>query len=49
MNYTMPDTHIYKRGTLPSESFIEKPCTVTEPPTELEALKDSPELTVKTH
>ena len=36
---------IYKR-TLPSES-IRKPCTVSELPTELEALKESPELTVK--
>ena len=35
---------IYKR-TLPSESFIEKPC---ELPTELEAPRESPELTVKT-
>ena len=30
---------IYKQ-TLPSESFIEKPCTVSELPTELEALKE---------
>ena len=27
--------------------FIRKPCTVSELPTELEALKESPELTVK--
>ena len=33
---------IYKR-TLPSESFIEKPCTLSELPTELQALKESPE------
>ena len=30
------------------ESFIEKPCIVSEPSTELEALKESLELTVKT-
>ena len=38
---------IYKR-TLPSESFIEKPCVLSELPTELEAPRESPELTVKT-
>ena len=41
------DRPIYKR-TLPSESFIEKPCTLSELPFELEALKESPEWTVKT-
>ena len=45
MNYTMRET-IYKR-TLQSESFIRKPCTVSELSTELEALKESPELTVQ--
>ena len=38
---------IYK-GTLPSESFIEKPCVLSELSTELEALKELPEWTVKT-
>ena len=37
----------YKR-TLPSESFVEKPCVVSQLPTELEALRESSELTVKT-
>ena len=45
MNNTMRET-IYKQ-TLPSESFIRKPCTVSEQPTELEALTRSPEITVK--
>ena len=40
------DPYIYKR-TLPSESFIRKPCAVSELRTELEALKESPELTVQ--
>ena len=43
MNYGRP---IYKR-TFPSESFIEKPCVLSELPTEFEALRESPELTVK--
>ena len=34
--------------TLPSESFIEKPIVYSVLPTELEALRESPELTVKT-
>ena len=38
---------IYKR-TLPSESFIEKLCVLSELPTELEGLRESPELTDKT-
>ena len=38
---------IYKR-TPPSESFIEKPCVLSEIPTELEAGRESPALTVKT-
>ena len=38
---------IYK-GTLPSESFTDKPCVSRELCTELEALKESPESTVKT-
>ena len=38
---------IYKR-TLPSESCIEKTCVLTELPTELEASRESRELTVKT-
>ena len=37
---------IYKR-TPPSESFIEKSCALSELPTELEALRESPELTVR--
>ena len=41
------ERRIYKR-TLLSESFIEKPCVLSELPTELEALRESPELTVKT-
>ena len=41
------ERRIYKR-TLPSESFIEKPCVFSELPTELEALRESPEVTVKT-
>ena len=44
MNYGRP---IYKR-TFPSESFIEKPCVLSELPTEFEALRESPELPVKT-
>ena len=35
------------RRTLPSESYIEKPIMYCELPTELEALRESPELTVK--
>ena len=38
---------IYKR-TLANESFIEKPCVLSELPTELEAPRESPELTVLT-
>ena len=43
MNYAMRETHKNE-----CESFIEKPCIVSEPSTELEALKESLELTVKT-
>ena len=45
--YGLFERPIYKR-TLPSESFIEKPVVYCELPTELEALRESPELTVKT-
>ena len=38
---------IFKR-TLPSESFIEKSCVLSELPTEFEALRESPILTDKT-
>ena len=41
------ERRIYMR-TLPSESFIEKPSVLSELPPELEALRESPELTVKT-
>ena len=41
------DRPIYKQ-ILPSESFIEKPCVLSELPTELETPRESPELTVKT-
>ena len=40
----------YARDPFTSELFrvnLRKPCTVSELPTELEALKESPELTVK--
>ena len=42
-----PFSPVYRRA-LPSESFIEKPWKVSEPPTALEALKESPEWTIKT-
>ena len=45
--YGLYERPIYKR-TLPNESFIEKPIVYCELPTELEVLRDSPELTVKT-
>ena len=45
--YGLYERPIYKR-TLPSESFIEKPIVYCGLPTELEALRESPELTVKT-
>ena len=38
----------YTRDPLTSESFIEKPCVLSELPTELEALRESPKLTAKT-
>ena len=41
------ERRIYKR-TPPSESFIVKPCVLSELPTELEAERESPALTVKT-
>ena len=46
MNYTMRETHLQANSS--EWIFIEKPCTVSEPPNELEALKESLELTVKT-
>ena len=45
MNYTMRETHLQANSS--EWVFIRKPCTVSELPTELEALKESPELTVK--
>ena len=45
--YGLYERAICKR-TLPSESFIERPIVYCELPTELEALRESPELTVKT-
>ena len=39
---------IYGERTLPSESFIEKFCILSELPTESEALRESPMFTVKT-
>ena len=46
MNYTMRETHLQANSS--EWVFISKPfkCTVSELPTELEALKESPELTV---
>ena len=45
MNYSMRETHLQANSS--EWVFIRKPCTVSELPTELEALKESPELTVK--
>ena len=45
--YGLYEKPIYKR-TLPSESFIEKPIVYCGLPTELEALREPPEWTVKT-
>ena len=45
MNYTIRETHLQANSS--EWVFIEKPCTVSELPTELEALKESPELTIK--
>ena len=45
MNYTMRETHLQANSS--EWVFIRKPCTVSELPTELEALKESPEFTVK--
>ena len=42
MNYTMREIHLQLFRV-----NLRKPCTVSELPTELEALKESPELTVK--
>ena len=41
----MRETHLQANSS--EGVFIRKPCTVSELPTELEALKESPELTVK--
>ena len=45
MNYTMRETHLQANSS--ERDFIRKTCKVSELPTELEALKESPELTVK--
>ena len=45
MNYTRLETHLQANSS--EWVFTRKPCTVSELPTELEALKESPELTVK--
>ena len=45
MNYTMRETHLQANSS--EWVFIRKPCTVSELPTELEALKESPELTIE--
>ena len=45
--YTMRETHLQANVNSSEWVFIRKPCTVSELPTELEALKESPELTVK--
>ena len=45
MNYTMRETHLQANSS--EWVFIRKPWIVSELPTELEALKESPELTVK--
>ena len=45
MNYTIRETHLQANSS--ERDFIRKPCKVSELPTELEALKESPELTVK--
>ena len=46
MNYTMRETHLQANS---SECIFyqRKPCTVSELPTELKGLKESPELTVQ--
>ena len=45
MNYTMRETHLQANSS--EWVFIRKPCTVSDLPTELEALEESPQLTVK--
>ena len=45
MNYTMRESYLQANSS--EAVFIKKPWTVSELPTELEALKESPELTVK--
>ena len=45
--HELHERRIYKR-TPSSESFIENPCVLSELPTELEAKRESPALTVKT-
>ena len=45
MNYTMRETHLQANSS--ERDFIRKHGKVSELPTELEALKESPELTIK--
>ena len=45
MNYTMRETHLQSNSF--EWVFYQEPCTVSELPTELETLKESPELAFK--
>ena len=47
-SWTIRETHLQTNSCRASESFIEKPCVLSELPTELEAPRQSPELTVST-